>query len=425
MTAFAVAAYHFPLARQQLSAAQRTGLLPCAAAMVTVGGPAPTAQNPVGFPHPASQGLRYGLATPLLALQPPSTSILTAAFVVAGTTLLNGSGHLHATAFACALTIALVIGMFVALAAAIAFLGLILTGASLVLWFTGLRDTGASRAAISIGIIPVAALAVASIHTSTLPASARIAAVAMIAAGFMLATTAWTRHLPAIPVRLRPAICSLALLALAAGCRTPTLAPALEDPAQPVRAYFAALARGDTATAYQLSRSASRWLTGDGLAHGYQPPTGLTIISTTLAPTGHGNVAYIRAQYQLAGAPFESTLEVWKTPTEPPYSLAGRWAITSGATGRLDVISPRTPHVKIANVEVTTPLSGPRISGGTPSAGYFEVPPGVYTITTITLATDPPQPTDEVDIAVPAMWRDGTPATATIHAPPEARQPTR
>jgi drug/metabolite transporter (DMT)-like permease len=399
-----------------------------------------------------------GLATPLLSRQPPSIRVLcAAAIVVVGTTILNGSGHLDSTGFACALgtlvadliftlaaapmltrlgpitvaaaTCTLAVPMFAVLAAAtgeirtwrtptiqeahaIAFLGVILTAVCFVLWFTGLRNAGTSKAGTTIGIIPVAALTVASIHTGTTPTPAQATAVAVVAAGLMLATTTWTPRLHTIHIRLRPALVGLTLLALAAGCRAnPASAPAQEDPAQPVREYFAALARGDAATAYLLSRSSSRWLSGDGLARGYEPPANLTIIAITFAPQGNGQLAYVRAQYQLAGAPYESTFEVWNNATGPPH-----WAISNGATGRLDVISASTPHVKVANVEVVTQLSGPRISGGTPSAGYFEVPPGVYTIT---VASDRAQSAEEVHVAVPAMWRDNTPITATIRGSPE------
>jgi hypothetical protein len=129
----------------------------------------------------------------------------------------------------------------------------------------------------------------------------------------------------------------------------------------------------------------------------------MTITATTFVPGSNGNAAYIRATYQLGAQIHESTLEVWRTPP-----TTGEWAITAGATGRLDVIS-HTPHVTIANLRVPTLLSSPRIAGGIPSAGFYDVPPGIYTIT-----TQPPDACHTTHAAVPAAWRDGTPATADL-----------
>jgi drug/metabolite transporter (DMT)-like permease len=406
--------------------------------------------------------IALGVLSPLLRREPPTLRIsAAAALVVAGTMLLNGLGHVDPIGIGCATgalaadlvfsllaapmlqrlgptviaaaTCAMAVPMFAAAAvftgelkrwrpptvtetAVFCLLGLILTACAFLAWFHGLRRVGAATAGITIGIVPVAALAAASLQSALLPTPRQAAAVGIVAAGLLLATSRPRNPLPRrLWHRLRPAIIASGVCAVAAAGACGRPAPQHDGPDRPVREYFAALAAGDTTTAYRLSRSSALWLTCNGLAHGYQPPTNMQIIDIAF-PNGDGaNPAYVRVRYQLAGSPFTSTLELWKTAAHPP-----QWSINSGSTGRLDVISPLSPRVTIAAVQVTTPLTGPRISGGNPSTGYFEIPPGVYTVT---LAPDPRLHSDPVQVAVPAMWRDSTPVSITINAQRTARAP--
>ncbi len=409
------------------------------------------------------------LAGPLLNRQPPSARILTAATIVAaGTMLLNGIGHLDpagivftAAALAAdmaftllaaplipklgpvtvaALTCGVAVPMFATAAtvngelsqlrapdggeaAAIVFLGVVLTAGAFVSWFHGIRLAGVASAGITIGAIPVAALTVASLQSWQLPNAAQQTGLAGVLCGLWLAV-----HKTAPAIRLQPnlrPIAAVAAIIAVAGCgpsqprhqQPGRPATTADTPERPVREYFAALEARNMTAAYALSRSTQAWLTTDALAAGYQPPSAAQVITVSYnqpsTPEESPRLAYVRMRYHLGGQNHDSTVEVWQDQT-------GTWWINSGATGRLDVISPSSPKVKIANAEVATTLTTPRISGGQPSAGFFELPPGVYTVT---LAAPPALRTEPQQIAVPAMWRDGAPVSVQLSSHAEGQPP--
>jgi drug/metabolite transporter (DMT)-like permease len=408
--------------------------------------------------------IALGVLSPLLRGQPPTARILAAAsLVVAGTALLNGPGHLDrlgllyaTTALAGDLafsllaapmltrlgpvtiamaTCALAVPMFATIAAAtgeasrwrlpnpaetevIIFLGVILTGLAYLAWFRGLRHVGTEAAGITIGVVPVAALVVTSLQAGAGPRPSHCAAIGIVVAGLTLARTV----APATPgkrTRLRTRLALIAsglgLAALTAACTRPsTPDPALADPAQPVRDYFAALAARDTATAYQLTHSGKPWLSDGALAHGYQPPALATIIKTAYIGGNHAQ-ANVHVRYTLSGAWYQSTVQVRRNTEHPP-----QWMISRGGTGRLHVTTEQSQQITIAAVEVTTAPADQPAPGQTPSLGLFELPPGVYTMT---VAHDPWLTSQPVHVAVPAMWPDEPPINITIHPQPTRAPP--
>jgi len=182
-------------------------------------------------------------------------------------------------------------------------------------------------------------------------------------------------------------------------------------PEQPVRDYFAALARRDTPAAAALAGLSSSLLAGDALAHGYEPPTDLVIgdvsyggaLDQTRRPNKH--IAYVEVTYTLAGRPYQSTIEVLRARDGPVRP----WSLGSGTTGLIDVISEHVTQATVARASVAT-LPTKRLGGGTEKA--IAVPPGVYQIG---LPEHPLLAARAAIVAVPAQLRP----SSTVQVPLE------
>ncbi|MFI5914686.1 DMT family transporter [Dactylosporangium sp. NPDC051541] len=72
-------------------------------------------------------------------------------------------------------------------AAAIAFLGLILTVVAFVCWYTGVAGLGVDRAGVFVALVPVFTLITAAIVDRALPGPMKIVGVLLVGAGFVLA----------------------------------------------------------------------------------------------------------------------------------------------------------------------------------------------------------------------------------------------
>lgn len=70
--------------------------------------------------------------------------------------------------------------------AAIAYLAIITTALAFVLWFSAIKELGADRAGLLIGMMPVAAVVVDAVLDGRAPSMADIAGTALVAAGVML-----------------------------------------------------------------------------------------------------------------------------------------------------------------------------------------------------------------------------------------------
>jgi len=182
-------------------------------------------------------------------------------------------------------------------------------------------------------------------------------------------------------------------------------------PDQPVRDYFAALARRDTAAAALLAGLSSSLLSADALAQGYEPPSGLVVgeityggaLDITRRPNKH--IAYVNVTYTLAGKTHQSTIEVFREQEGPVRP----WNLGSGTTGLIDVISGHLKTAKVAGASVAT-LSTKRLGGGTSQA--IAVPPGVYQIG---VPEHPLLAAKPVTVAVPAQLRP----SSTVQIPLE------
>lgn len=182
-------------------------------------------------------------------------------------------------------------------------------------------------------------------------------------------------------------------------------------PEQPVRDYFAALARRDTAAAAALAGLSSSLLAGEALTHGYEPPADLAIgeisyggaLDQTRRPNKH--VAYVEVTYTLAGKPYQSTIEVLRARDGPVRP----WSLGSGATGLIDVISEHVTKATVAGASVAT-LPSKRLGSGTEKA--IAVPPGVYHIG---LPEHPLLTAKAATVAVPAELRP----SSTVQVPLE------
>ncbi|GAA3266950.1 DMT family transporter [Dactylosporangium vinaceum] len=77
-------------------------------------------------------------------------------------------------------------------AAAVAFLGLILTVVAFVCWYTGVAGLGVDRAGVFVALVPVFALITAAIVDRALPGPAKITGVLLVGAGLLIAAAGST-----------------------------------------------------------------------------------------------------------------------------------------------------------------------------------------------------------------------------------------
>ncbi|NUT40048.1 MAG: hypothetical protein HOV86_08645 [Thermoactinospora sp.] len=177
-------------------------------------------------------------------------------------------------------------------------------------------------------------------------------------------------------------------------------------PDAPVRAWFDVLARRDTAAARDLAGGVAV-LADDGLASGYEPPTGLQIGEITYGtPTDvmrrpNKSIAYVTVRYQVGGQQVEGSIEVVREKSGPVRP----WSLSDGITGPLYVVSPVVEQARVAGTTVHT-VDQVRASG---TSDAVWVPPGVYTVTA---AADDPL-FDSRPVTVPVLAGHQHPDKAT------------
>jgi len=156
----------------------------------------------------------------------------------------------------------------------------------------------------------------------------------------------------------------VAVLALAGYLAAVAIGNAKYPPDQPVRALFAALTARDTATAAELATCTTAACTGNVLATGYEPPTGLQVgeisygdlTDDTRRPDK--SIAYVPVTYRLGGAPQAVTMRVQRTGT----GLTRSFRIVRGATGRLTIAAAHVEQVQLGGALVPVDKPGTSVA---------------------------------------------------------------
>lgn len=120
-----------------------------------------------------------------------------AAFSLLAAPLLPRLGPVRVSAWSTALAVPMLLALVLftgerprvptaAEAAALAFLGLILTVVAFVCWYTGVAGLGVDRAGVYVALVPVFALATTAVVDRTAPGPAKVAGVLLVGAGLAL-----------------------------------------------------------------------------------------------------------------------------------------------------------------------------------------------------------------------------------------------
>lgn len=188
------------------------------------------------------------------------------------------------------------------------------------------------------------------------------------------------------------------------------------EPADPVKALFAALDSGDFDTAGKLAGCAGSPLCKRSvLAEGYTPPVAATITTTSYngppdQDTGRPNrdSAWVGVEYRLGERKVTTSVRVDRDSS----GWFRRWHVSGGGFGLLDVISKVTNEVKVALARLATiPEARDPHAGTFGKVSPHPALPGLYTIV---MPEDPLFDSTPIVVAVPGAAEDAQPTEAQL-----------
>lgn len=143
-------------------------------------------------------------------------------------------------------------------------------------------------------------------------------------------------------------------------------------PDEPVDDLVSAFNDRDLARVATLAGCSSGLCSPQALATGYEPPSGMSIVTVAMGGSTSPDTADIRVRYTLAGQRQESVVRVRRESSLFP----SEWRIVSGLTGRIEVTAPGLTSVTVGGVEVAVDAASGRGQSSGALIGAYTVTPG-------------------------------------------------